>query len=211
MRKPWIVLVCLAAALPCAAQRDFLTAAEVDQLREVQDPDARLQLYIGFARQRLTLIQQLVAKEKTGRSRMIHDALDEYTKIIDAIDAVTDDALRRRAPLDAGIKAVAGGEKEMLAALSKIPESKPKDLEVYRFALEQAISATRDSLELAQEDLKSRGSAVEAKEAKERKEREALMRPEEVEAKRAAQKKEEEQKKKIPTLRRPGETVRENP
>jgi hypothetical protein len=211
MRGLWLVLVCLLAGLPCAAQRDFLTAEEVDQLREAQEPNVRLQLYVGFAKQRVTLIQQLVAKEKTGRSGMIHDVLDEYTQIIDAIDTVTDDALRRHAPLDAGVKAVADGEKEMLASLTKVSESKPKDLELYRFALEQAIMATQDSLELAREDLKTRGAEVNAMDAKEKKEREAAMRPEEVEAKRAAQKKEQEQKKKIPTLRRPGETVKENP
>ena len=211
MRRPFLVLVCLLAVLPCMAQRDFLTAEEVDQLREAQEPNARLQLYIGFASQRVTLIQQLVAKEKTGRSGMIHDALDEYTKIIDAIDTVTDDALRRRSPLDTGIKAVANGERQMLASLTRISESKPKDLELYRFVLEQAISATRDSMELNQEDLKTRGAEVDAKDAKERKEREALMRPEEVESKRAAEKKAEEQKKKAPTLRRPGETGKGNP
>ncbi len=204
-----LVLVCLLAALPSAAQRDFLTAAEIDQIREVQEPNARLQLYVGFAKQRVTLLQQLVAKEKVGRSGMIHDVLDEYSQIIDAMDTVTDDALRRRLPLDTGTKTVADGEKEMLASLTKVSESKPKDLELYRFALEQAISATQDSLELAQEDVKRRAADVDAQDAKEKKEREALMRPEEVEAKRTAQKKEEEQKKKVPTLRRPGE--KENP
>ena len=188
--RPLLVLVCLLAALPCAAQRDFLTAAEVDQLREVQEPNARLQLYVGFAKERVALLQQLVAKEKAGRGGMIHDVLDEYSQIIDAMDTVSDDALRRRVPLDTGTKAVAEGEKEMLASLTKISESKPKDLDIYRFALDQAISATQDSLELAQEDLKTRAADVQAEEAKEKKEREALMRPEEVEAKRAAQKKE---------------------
>jgi len=124
--KTWLIVICLLATLPCAAQRDFLTAAEVDQLRETQDPNLRLPLYIGFAKQRMTLLQQLIAKEKTGRSSMIHDVIGEYTQIIDAIDAVTDDALRRRLPLDTGIKAVAEGEKEFLAALNKIAEGQPR-------------------------------------------------------------------------------------
>jgi hypothetical protein len=115
-----LIAMCLLAALPCAAQRDFLTATEVDQLREIQDPNARLPLYIGFAKQRVTLLQQLIAKEKTGRSGMIHEVIGEYTQIIDAIDTVTDDALRRRLPLDTGIKSVVEGEKEFLAVLNKI-------------------------------------------------------------------------------------------
>ncbi|MFB3779371.1 MAG: hypothetical protein ACE141_17265 [Bryobacteraceae bacterium] len=207
----WLILTCLLAATTAAAQRDFLTAAEIDQLREIQDPDARLQLYSGFAAQRVSQLQQLVAKEKTGRSRMIHEVLGEYTKIIEAIDTVSDDALRRRAPLDAGIKAVAEGHKRMLSSLEKIAESRPKDLEAYKFALEQAILATRDSLELAEQDLKARSTDVEAREAKERKEREALMRPEELQVKRDNEQKEEERKKKVPTLRRPGEVPKDKP
>jgi hypothetical protein len=210
MRR-WLAFVLLFSAAPSVAQRDFLTAAEIDQLREIQEPDARLQLYVGFANQRMAQIQQLVAKEKTGRSRMIHEVLDEYTKIIDAIDAVTDDALRRRAPLDAGIKAVVEGEKRMLSSLEKIAESRPKDLEAYKFMLEQAILATRDSMELAEQDLETRAADVDAQAAKEKKEREALMRPEEVQAKRDSEQKEQEQKKKVPTLRRPGETAKEKP
>ncbi|HSW49773.1 MAG TPA: hypothetical protein VLH09_06330, partial [Bryobacteraceae bacterium] len=188
--KRWLVFACLLSAAPAPAQRDFLTAAEIDQLREIQDPDARLQLYAGFAAQRMAQLQQLVAKEKTGRSRMIHEVLGEYTSIVEAIDAVSDDALRRSAPLDAGIKAVVDGHKRMLGSLEKIAESRPKDLEAYKFALEQAILATRDSLELAEQDLKTRSSDVQAREAKERKEREALMRPEELQVKRDNEQKE---------------------
>ncbi len=207
----WLPTLCLLAVLPCAAQRDFLTAAEVDQLREIQEPNARLPLYIGFAKQRVALIQQLIAKEKTGRSGMIHDVLDEYSKIIEAIDAVTDDALSRRLPVDTGEKAVVEGEKQFLAAFNKISASPPKDYELYKFALEQAVLATQDSLEMAGGDLKTRAQEVQARDAKEKKEREAAMRPEEVETRRATEQKETEQKKKVPTLRRPGETAEPKP
>jgi len=72
--------------------------------------------------------------------------------------------------------------------------------------LDQAIMATEDSLELATEDLKTRSKEIDAKDTKERRDREAAMRPEEVETRKQAEKKEVEQKKKVPTLRRPGET-----
>jgi peptidoglycan hydrolase CwlO-like protein len=119
---------------------------------------------------------------------------------------VADDALRRRLEIDAGISAVVKGQKELLAALEKIEQSKPKDLARYEFALQQAIETTRDSLEMSQEDLKSRARSVLEREARERRERESLMQPKELEEKRAQEKKEAEQKKKVPTLRRKGET-----
>lgn len=201
----WLALICLAALPLSAARRDFLSAAEVDQLRLEQEPNKRLVLYIGFARERIAILEQLLAKEKTGRSAMIHEVLDEYTKIIDAIDTVSDDALSRRVPLDTGLQAVADGEKQMLAVLARIADDPPKDSSQYQFVLEQAILTTEDSLELAQRDLKSRAAELAVREQKERSEREAAMRTEEVEERKAADKKEAEQKKKVPTLRRPSD------
>jgi len=191
------------------ATRDFLTADEVDQVRLAQDPNDRLKLYLHFARQRVELLKQLLAKDKPGRSAMIHSTLEDYTKIIEAIDTVADDALRRRIEIGPGISAVVKEEKDLLGALEKIAQSKPKDASRYEFALQQAIETTRDSLEISQEDLKTRTRAVLDREAKERKERESLMQPKDLEEKKAQEAKEAQQKKKAPTLRRKGEVPKE--
>jgi len=55
---------------PLLAQKDFLNSDETDQIREVQDPDLRLQLYLRFAQQRVDQLDQLMAKPTTGRSGM---------------------------------------------------------------------------------------------------------------------------------------------
>jgi hypothetical protein len=191
------------------ATRDFLTADEVDQVRLAQDPNDRLKLYLHFARQRVELLKQLLAKDKPGRSAMIHSTLEDYTKIIEAIDTVADDALRRRIEIGPGVSAVVKEEKDLLGALEKIAQSKPKDASRYEFALQQAIETTRDSLEISQEDLKTRTRAVLDREAKERKERESLMQPKDLEEKKAQEAKEAQQKKKVPTLRRKGEVPKE--
>jgi hypothetical protein len=207
-----VLLVCLLLAAPLAAQRDFLTADEVEKVRDAQEPNLRLKLYSQFAQERIDLIKHLFDKDKAGRSALIHDTLDEYCKILDAIDTVADDALTRRLDVKAGLDAVASQEKQMLPYLQKVADGHPRDLERYDFLLKQAIDATTDSLDAAQEDLGKRTQDVEAREQREKQERRDAMSPVEREGeaaqdKQAAEKKavEESQQKKAPTLYRPGE------
>jgi len=209
MRTLGLALLAVAMAAPgLRAQKDFLTADEIDQVREAQEPNARLKLYAGFAKMRVELVRQLVAKEKPGRSIIIHDQLDEYTKIIEAIDTVSDDAIRRKVDISEGMKVVAGAEKEMLDVLQKVQESAPKDMERYQFVLQTAIDTTQDSFELSQQDMNSRATDVASKDERERKEREELSAPEQAAAAKEDAKKaaaETKKQRKVPTLRRKGE------
>ena len=202
------LLWCLVLAAPLLAQRDFLNADEVDQIKEAQEPNERLKLYAKFAKQRVDLVQNLLGKDKAGRSLMIHDALEDYSKILDAIDDVTDDALLHKAEVKLGMDAVATVEKQTLPVLQKIQKSPPKDIARYDFALKQALETTEDGLSAAQEDVAKRGKDVEAREAKAKKELEALTAPVDGDKKPADDKKSdtgEPKKKKAPTLKRPGE------
>jgi hypothetical protein len=199
------LLCLLALAAPLAAQHDFLTASEAEQIREAQEPNERLQLYAKFARNRVDLVKDLIAKNKAGRSLLIHDTLDAYTGILDAIDDVADDALARKADIKSGMAAVAQADKEMLAELRKIEASKPEDLERYQFSLTQAIETTSDNMEASEDDLGRRAEEVQAREANEKKQRQESMTPAERKEQKAEQQKQQEQQKKVPTLKRPGE------
>ncbi len=205
----WCVL--LAAACGSAAiaqQRDFLTADEVDQIKTAQEPNTRMVLYAKFARERVDLVKSLLARDKPGRSLMIHDALDDYARIIDALDDVADDAIERKVDIKQGLAAAAKLERESLPLLQKIKDSPPKDMERFEFVLTDAIETTSDSLDASHQDVDQRTKIVEAREAKEKKEvRDAMSGPER-EARKAEDQKaadEEDKKSKPPTLYRPGE------
>jgi hypothetical protein len=207
----WLAIPILAlCAAPGWAQstRDFLTTDEADQVRDVQEPNLRMKLYLHFARQRLDQVMQLLSKEKPGRSALIHDLLDDYSKIIEAIDVVSDDAVHRKVAIDVGNKAVGDTEKEMLAQLQKIDDSRPKDLARFDFVLKDALETTQESYDLSQESLTARASAVADREKREKAEREALMTPEELAEKKKTETKaanDQVNEKKKPTLYKPGE------
>lgn len=190
-----------------AQKRDFLTPFEASQLREAQNPNDRLQLYSTWALQRLTEIEKIAVDPKPGRATFVHDLLEDYTHIIEAADMVAEDALHRKVAIDVGIGVISGSEKDFLARLEKLRDSKPKDLARFEFVLREAIETTEDSLDLNQQDLGARAGAVAAKERKEQKERLANMTPADREKKNVEEYKEATQKRKTPTLRRPGETL----
>jgi hypothetical protein len=194
-----------AGALARAQDRDFLTPDEVDQVREAQDPNERLMLYVRFARQRMDLLQQYLSKEKPGRSIFIHNTLEDYSHIIEAIDTVCDDALKHNRPIDKGMAAVLSAEKEFSGQLNKIQDSEPKDLDRYKFVLTEAIDTTTDSRELGTEDVHKRSAELSAAEAKEKQEREAMMPSKEVSERKKDADAQEKPKNKVPTLYRPGE------
>ena len=206
--KRFVAAVFLLCA-PAWAQRDFLTSDETDQVREAQDPNDRLKLYLSFAQQRVDQVKSLLTKEKPGRSALVHDLLEDYSKILDAIDTVSDDALKRKLNIDLGNAVVAQGEKALLKTLEAIDGSNAKDKLRYAFALKQAIDGTNDSMELASQDLGKRSTDVVAKDEQEKKVREGSMQPRDKAEKKALAQKEEDtnsRKRKAPSLMKQGET-----
>src|SRR3954452_10330700 len=189
------------------ADRDFVTPNEVDQVRVAQDPNDRIALYIHFAKTRMDLVQHYLGQDKPGRSIFVHNALEDYSKIIEAIDSVTDDALRHGRPVDKGMIALVNAEKEFLDQLKKVEDANPRDFDRYKFVLSEAIDTTQDSRELSLEDSAKRTTELSAKDTKDKSERESVMTTKEV----ATRKKETEktsgdaEKKKIPSLLKPGE------
>ena len=159
----------------------------------------------------MDLIEQALAKDKPGRSLTIHNTLEDYSKIIEAIDSVADDALRHKLPIDKAMVEVASAEEDFLTKLNKVEASEPKDLGRYKFVLQEAIDATGDSRELSLEDSKKRSTELASGDAKEKKDREAMMPSKEVKERKKAETGDDAEKKKIPSLYRPGEKPADPP
>jgi hypothetical protein len=195
--------------------RDFLTEHEIDMIREAQEPGKRIETYLSFARLRLELIKQKLAVEAPGRSVDIHRNLVEFTKIIEAVDTVVDDALVRDLDITKAIDLITKQETDFLAALHNIEENPADDHFRYEFVLDDAIEVASDSLDLTQGDLAERKRDILEKDAGDRKAVEDSLTPEmrkEMEKNRkAARTKEAEEKRKRPTLMKPGEKKESQP
>lgn len=198
-------LLCfLALAAPLAAQGDFLTNSEVEKIRDAQEPNLRMEAYASFAKDRIDLIKSLMAKDKPGRSLMIHDALDDFAKIVDAMDDVTDDALERKIEVKKGVEALERMETAALVEMKRIQDSHPRDLERYEFVLTQAMDTAKDSLEAAREDLGERMNKLLARRGQEEQEKKADQAPADG-SKPTVTPVSPDTQGKAPTLLRPGE------
>jgi hypothetical protein len=211
-----LILFVSACAAPLFAQREFLTNDEIEKIREAQEPNLRLKTYILFARQRIDQLQQVVSKDKKGRSLMIRQLLEDYGQIIDAIDTVSDDALKRKVNISEGVAAVAEAERKFIPILQKIEDSQPRDIDMYDIALKDAIGDTSDSLDTTQQDLGVRGEIVAAKAAEEKKKVESMTSAEELKEQKQEDAKADpnmgqdgKPKRKPPTLYAPGEKPQE--
>ena len=204
-----LLILLLCSILPLAAQKDFLTGDEIDQIRLIQEPNERLKLYMLFAKQRVDQIDSLLKREKPGRSALLHDLLDDFTKIIEAADTVADDAIRRKIALDEGLMAVIKSERAFADRLGQVKAAAPKDLARYELVLDTAVDTLTDSIEIAQADIKDRSTKIATREENEKKERETLMGDKELAAKKVEEKKEAvaDKKRQAPTLKRKGETA----
>jgi hypothetical protein len=210
MRYAWLIVL-LAAAAWGQPQRDFLTEDEADQIRLVQEPNERVNLYLKFARLRLELVKQTLAVEKPGRSRLIHNNLEDYTRIIEALDNVLDDALARKIDIQKGVALVAEQEQSFLATLREFDARQAKDRYLYEFVLKDAMEATQDSLEESQHDLAARTERVIEEDRRDKKKIESMTTVKDREEKKAAEQKEEKKARKVPTLRRKGEPAEPRP
>ncbi len=202
----------LMSSIPAFAQRDFLTSDEVEKVRDAQEPNDRLKLYVLFARQRIDQLQRLLDKQKKGRSLEARELLEDYGNIIDAVDTVSDDALRRGADITLARGVVREAETRFLTQLHKIQDKAPADLDLYEIELKEAIEGTSDSLDLGMQDAGARAAKLSSEDKKEKDEAERTIAAEDSKGKTTEQAKADEPKaddgkpkRKPPTLYRKGE------
>jgi hypothetical protein len=132
-------------------RRDPLTAAEADELRDAaQEPEARLILYVKFARARLTTLDQARTDPKvTDRGQEIHDRLQDFLDVYDEMSDNIDTFVGRRADLRKPLKFVIEADTEFQSKLRALKDSADlaKEAPKYEFLLSTAFDTVDHGVE----------------------------------------------------------------
>jgi hypothetical protein len=143
---------------PATAQqldKDYLSAAEADKIREAMDPALRIRFFVGFASDRLKQLQyELAHPENTlRRSQRLNGLLNAYTGCLDeAVDRI-ELGVEKQQDVRSGITEMQARAPEFLAYLKELAASGP-ERSVYKLTLEDAIAATTDAIRVAEEAVK---------------------------------------------------------
>jgi septal ring factor EnvC (AmiA/AmiB activator) len=133
-------------------RHDPLTAAEIDQLRDTaQEPDLRLKLYVQFARNRLTSVEQVRSDPKvTDQGGEIHARLQDFAEVYDELNDNLDTYADRRADLRKVLKTIIEADSEFQARLRALKDSadaSKEDAQKYEFLLSEAIATVDSSIQ----------------------------------------------------------------
>ena len=160
-RLSWFVSVFLLSLLasPAMAQtrdRDPMTEAEVDQMRETADyPDKRLTLMIHFAKERMAMIGLLRSDPPSAtRPKQIYDYLQDFITLLDETDDNIDMYASHHSDMRKGLKLLIEADSEWQLNLRQLKELSPaEELQQYSFVLANAADTVADSAKTARETL----------------------------------------------------------
>ena len=134
------------------AQRkhDPLNPNEIDQLRDTMlEPDQRLKLYVGFARDRMNKLEQMRADPKTTeRAAKTHDMLQDFLAVYDELNDNVDMYVGRKDDIRKPLRLIIEADTEFQAKLRAIKDSAHSDAaesRQYEFVLNNAIDTVDSS------------------------------------------------------------------
>jgi hypothetical protein len=132
---------------PAPQQKDYLTEAEADKIRDADTPALRIRLYLGFAEDRLKKFEYEIHRTVAERRRaeILNALLNEYSGCIDDAADQIDVAQEKQIDVRDELKLMKTKDKEFLTTLEKYDKDGP-ELETYRETLEDAIEGTKDAL-----------------------------------------------------------------
>lgn len=132
---------------PAAPQKDYLSPAEADKIREAGVPSERIELYVSFAEDRLEKFDYELNRSVPERHRgdVLNGLLNGYSGCMDDAADQIDVAREKQADIRKALTLMQDKGKLFLAQLEKYDRGAP-GLDTYQDTLEDAIEGTKDAL-----------------------------------------------------------------
>lgn len=146
------ILVALAPLCGQAQNHDFLTSAEVDKLRDAQEPSARIKLYVSFQQERLG--RMTIALDAHGDTKdSFEDLLDQYISIDNELKDWIQYQFNHDGDMRKGLRTLLDEGPKQLEMLRHFQDSPDAGAADYSSSLHDAIADMSDTLDGATQAL----------------------------------------------------------
>jgi hypothetical protein len=136
-------------------QKDYLSNAEADKIRDAETPNERIKLFVLFADDRIKKFQyELEHPSQNNHEQMLNYLLNAYIGCVDDAADLVQLGIEKQQNVRAGVDLMAQKTKEYLEVLNKV-KSDAKEIEIYKENLDDAIEGTQDALNDAEKAKKS--------------------------------------------------------
>jgi hypothetical protein len=129
-----------------AQEEEYLTDGEVSSLRDTQEPDKRMILFMDFGQRRVDAVKSELGSTKPDAGRNIQKALAEYVHVMEDLQDSIEDARDRRAPMSKGLKDVETRGHLYLNFLKSINSEALPTWKDYHYTLDEAMAMTQDEI-----------------------------------------------------------------
>ena len=136
-------------------QKDYLSNAEADKIRDAETPNERIKLFVLFADDRIKKFQyELEHPSQNNHEQMLNYLLNAYIGCVDDAADLVQLGIEKQQNVRAGVDLMATKTKEYLEVLNKV-KADAKEIEMYKENLDDAIEGTQDAQKDAEKAKKS--------------------------------------------------------
>jgi hypothetical protein len=162
MSRVAVILLVAALAFPAASvttaqapQKDYLSQAEADKIRDAESTNEKVKLFLSFADDRLKKFQyELDHPSPVRHEDMLNLLMNAYIGCVDDAADLIQLGLEKQEGIRQAVDLMASKTKEYLVTLKQLQASGP-ELDVYKDNLDDAIEGTTDAMNEAEKARKT--------------------------------------------------------
>ena len=138
-----------------AEQKDYLSALESDKIRDAENTNERIKLFLSFADDRLKKFQYELQHPSSNRHpEMLNALMNAYVGCVDDAADLVQLGIQKQENIRPGIDMMAAKTKEFLEILEKVA-AQGTEIDIYKDNLDDAVEGTRDAMNDAEKAKKA--------------------------------------------------------